>query len=412
MDERLRFVVECLAGDETMSELCAAYGISRKTGYKWLGRYRALGPEGLHDLPRAPLNHGRATALDLVERIVAAKETHPLWGPKKIMARLRRTAPELAWPSASTAGAILARHGLVSVRKRARLRACGNGPWPQAEEPNAVWTGDHKGWFRTRDGWRCEPLTVMDASSRYLLALEATGSTADDEAWPVFERLFEAHGLPDRLRSDNGPPFASAGVTGLTPLSVRFIKLGITLERIAPGKPQQNGRHERFHLTMLPLAKAPEADRMAQGQAFEAFRHAYNEERPHEALAMDPGAALPLLAARYARDTARARLSGRGGGAQRAPQWRDQVERRLRLRFQDAGRRSRRRHRNRGWSMGARLPCPSARYPRHQAHEARPPPRRANQTPWRGGGQHREKTVTHVSGSKCYPSINWTPVGR
>ncbi|MER9418335.1 integrase core domain-containing protein [Mesorhizobium sp. M0306] len=127
----------------------------------------------------------------------------------------------------------------------------------------------------------------MDASSRYLLALEATGSTADDEAWPVFERLFEEHGLPDRLRSDNGPLFASAGVTGLTQLAVHFIKLGITLERIAPGKPQQNGRHERFHLTMLPLAEAPQADRTAQGQTFEAFRHAYNEERPHEALAMD-----------------------------------------------------------------------------------------------------------------------------
>lgn len=287
MDERLRFVGDCLSGEETMMELCEAYGISRKTGYKWLGRYRAFGPEGLHDLPRAPLNHGRATALDLVERIVAAKEAHPLWGPKKIVARLRRMAPELVWPSASTVGAILARHGLVRTGRRARLRACGNGPWPQPEAPNAVWTGDHKGWFRTRDGWRCEPLTVMDASSRYLLALEATGSTADVEAWPVFERLFEEHGLPDRFRSDNGPPFASAGVTGLTPLVVRFIKLGITLERIAPGKPQQNGRHERFHLTMLPMAKAPAADRTAQGQDFEAFRRSYNEERPHEALAMD-----------------------------------------------------------------------------------------------------------------------------
>jgi putative transposase len=286
MDERLRFVVECLAGDETMTQLCADFGISRKIGYKWLGRYREFGPEGLHDRPRAPLNHGRATAVDLVERIVASKEAHPLWGPKKIMARLKRTAPELAWPSASTAGAILERHGLVG-RRRARWKAAGNGPWPPAEEPNAVWTGDHKGWFRTRDGWRCEPLTVMDASCRFLLALEATGSTADDEAWPVFERLFEEHGLPDRFRSDNGSPFASAGVTGLTPLSVRFIKLGITLERIAPGKPQQNGCHERFHLTMLPLAKAPEADRTAQGQAFEAFRRSYNEERPHEALAMD-----------------------------------------------------------------------------------------------------------------------------
>lgn len=287
MDERLRFVVDCLARDETMSALCAAYGISRKSGYKWLWRYREFGAEGLHDRPRGPLNHGRATALDLVERIVAAKETHPLWGPKKIVARLKRTAPELVWPSASTVGAILGRHGLVSARKRPRLRACGNGPWPQADRPNAVWTGDHKGWFRTADGWRCEPLTVMDASSRYLLALEATGSTADAEAWPVFERLFEEHGLPDRFRSDNGPPFASPGVTGLTPLAVRFVKLGIILERIAPGKPQQNGRHERFHLTMLPLAKEPEADRMAQGQSFEAFRRSYNEERPHEALAMD-----------------------------------------------------------------------------------------------------------------------------
>lgn len=287
MDERLRFVVDCLAGEETMSALCATYGISRKCGYKWLGRYREFGPEGLHDLPRAPLNHGRATALDLVERIVAAKETHPLWGPKKIVARLKRMAPELVWPSASTVGAILARHGLVSARKRPRLRACGNGPWLEPQEPNAVWTGDHKGWFRTADKWRCEPLTVMDASSRYLLALEATGSTADSETWPVFERLFEEHGLPDRFRSDNGPPFASAGVTGLTPLAVRFIKLGITLERIAPGKPQQNGRHERFHLTMLPLAKEPAADKAAQSQAFEAFRRSYNEERPHEALGMD-----------------------------------------------------------------------------------------------------------------------------
>jgi putative transposase len=287
MDERVRFIADWLADESTMSGLCAAYGISRKTGYKWLGRYRARGAEGLHDLPRAPLNHGRATAPDLVERIVAAKEAHPPWGPKKIIARLKRTAPELIWPSASTAGAILKRHGLVDGRKRARLRACGNGPWPQAEAPNAVWTGDHKGWFRTRDGWRCEPLTVMDASSRYLLALEATGSTADEEAWPVFKRLFEEHGLPDRFRSDNGSPFASAGITGLTPLSVRFIKLGITLERIAPGKPQQNGQHERFHRTMLPLAEAPEFDKTAQGQAFDAFRRSYNEERPHEALAMD-----------------------------------------------------------------------------------------------------------------------------
>jgi transposase InsO family protein len=286
MDERLRFVVECLAREETMTRLCAGFGVSRKTGYKWLGRYREFGPEGLHDLPRAPLNHGRATAPDLVDRIVAEKEAHPLWGPKKIVARLARVEAGIAWPSASTAGAILERHGLVG-RRRARWKGAGNGPWPEPEAPNAVWTGDHKGWFKTRDGWRCEPLTVMDARSRYLLALEPTGSTGEREAWPVFERLFCEHGLPDRIRTDNGPPFAAAGVTGLTPLSLRFIRLGIALERIDPGKPQQNGRHERFHLTMLPLAKAPAADRAAQAEAFEAFRRDYNEQRPHEALGMD-----------------------------------------------------------------------------------------------------------------------------
>ena len=286
MDERLRFVVECLAGEETMSELCCAYGISRKNGYKWLGRYRALGPEGLHDLPRAPLHHGRATAADLVDQILAQKEAHPLWGPKKIMARLRRIEPDCVWPAVSTAGEILKRHGLVG-RRRKRWRAMGNGPWPAPGEPNAVWTADHKGWFRTGDGRRCEPLTVMDTFSRYLLGLEATGSTAEEEAWPVFERLFEEHGLPDRIRSDNGPPFASAGVTGLTPLAVRFIKLGIGLERIQPGKPQQNGRHERFHLTMLPMADEPEVDGAAQASAFDDFRRSYNEERPHEALGMD-----------------------------------------------------------------------------------------------------------------------------
>jgi putative transposase len=286
MDERLRFIVDCLSREETMTAVCERFGISRKIGYKWLGRYREFGPEGLHDLPRAPLNHGRATAADLVERIVALKEARPAWGPKKIIGRLKREAPSRPWPAISTAGEILKRHGLVG-RRRGRWRAVGNGPWPDPQRPNAVWTGDHKGWFRTRDGWRCEPLTVMDASSRFLLALEATGSTADEEVWPVFERLFEEHGLPDRLRSDNGSPFASAGVTGLTPLAVRFIKLGIALERIAPGKPQQNGRHERFHLTMLPLAKAPEIDRQAQSQAFDAFRREYNEERPHEALGMD-----------------------------------------------------------------------------------------------------------------------------
>jgi len=290
MDERIRFIGACLEDEETMSALCASYGISRKTGYKWLGRYRERGAAGLFDLPRAPLQHGRATALELVERIVAAKELHPLWGPKKLVAVLRRSAPELRWPAASTAGEILKRHGLVKGRRRARWKSSGNGPWPEPTAPNQLWSADHKGWFRTGDAQRCEPLTVMDGASRYLLGLEATTSTREQEAWPVFAGLFETYGLPDRFRSDNGSPFASAGIAGFTPLSVRLIKLGITLERIAPGKPQQNGRHERFHLSMLPLAQNPQADRAAQQRAFDAFRCEYNQVRPHEALGQTPPA--------------------------------------------------------------------------------------------------------------------------
>ena len=289
-EERVRFVLECVEGDEGMSALCAEYGISRKTGYKWLARYRTEGAAGLSDRSRAPLVHGRATSLDLVERIVAEKEAHPQWGPKKVLARLQRREPEAGWPAASTIGEILKRHGLVKGRKRARWRASGNGPWPAATDPNVVWTVDYKGWFKTRDGKRCEPLTVLDFASRYLLGLAATGSTREAEAWPRFERLFGEYGLPDRLRSDNGAPFASTGVAGLTRLSVRFIQLGIRLERIAPGKPQQNGQHERFHGTMLPLATSPATSLEAQQEAFDAFRREYNTERPHEALGQTPPA--------------------------------------------------------------------------------------------------------------------------
>jgi len=289
MDERLKFVAACLSGEETMAGLCEAYGISRKTGYKWLERFKAHGPGGLHDLPRAPLNHGRATAAELVERIVAEKEAHPLWGAKKIAARLKRLDPRVDWPVVSTMGEILKRHGLVR-RRQARWKACGTGLLADPDGPNALWTADHKGWFRLGDKSRCEPLTVMDANSRYMLGLEAVTSTAQSEAWPVFERLFYEFGLPQRLRSDNGPPFASAGVTGLTPLTVLFLKLGITLERIDPGKPQQNGRHERFHLTLMPLAKAARANRQEQQQAFDVFRAEYNDERPHEALGQTPPA--------------------------------------------------------------------------------------------------------------------------
>jgi transposase InsO family protein len=289
MDQRLEFIAACLAEDETMTEICEGFQISRKTGYKWLLRYRAYGAAGLQDRPRAPLVHGGATDAALVRLLLDAKMAHPLWGPKKLIARLKRVSPMQPWPAVSSAGEILKRHGLVG-RRRLRWRAMGNGPWPEPSGPNVVWSVDHKGWFRTRDGQRCEPLTVMDSSSRYLLALEALTSTSVAAAWPVFERLFAEYGLPERIRSDNGTPFASVGITGMTELSKRFVQLGIVLERIAPGKPQQNGRHERFHLTMLPLAKTPCANAEAQQAAFDAFRASYNCERPHEALDQTPPA--------------------------------------------------------------------------------------------------------------------------
>ena len=220
MDERMKFVAACLARDETMSMICELFGISRKTGYKWLGRYERFGPEGLLDLPKAPLSHGRATPAGIAAAIVREKEAHPLWGPKKLMARLRGRDPAVLWPANSSAGEILKRHGLVGRRRR-RWRGIGGGPFAPAGHANDVWSADYKGWFRTRDGKRCEPLTVMDARSRFVLCLKAAQSTGDMEAWPAFERLFHENGLPQHLRSDNGPPFASAGVTGLTPPASR-----------------------------------------------------------------------------------------------------------------------------------------------------------------------------------------------
>jgi putative transposase len=290
MDERMRFIGECLSGDETRTALCARYGISRKTGYKWLERYEAFGPIGLEERSRAPLHHGLATPQELVERIVAEKEAHPSWGPVKVLARLSERDGSQPWPAVSTIGEILKRYGLVQKRRRARWRSQGTHPLTVPEHPNHVWSTDHKGWFRTRDGVRCEPLTVLDGFSRYNLALAATLSTACQEAWTVFERVFAEFGLPEILRSDNGVPFACVGISGLTSLAVRFIELGIILERIEPGRPTQNGAHERFHGTMLPLANKPEQDAQAQQCAFDAFRHEYNQERPHQALGQTPPA--------------------------------------------------------------------------------------------------------------------------
>lgn len=188
MEERLKFIGACLARDDTMSLICERFGISRKTGYKWLGRYERSGAAGLYDLPKAPLVHGRATPDFIVAALLVEKGAHPLWGPKKLIARLKRADGSVAWPAVSSAGAILERHGLVG-RRRKRWRGAGEGPFAPAAEVNDVWSADHKGWFRTRDKQRCQPLTIMDAKSRFVLGLEAGTSTGDEQAWPVFEHF-------------------------------------------------------------------------------------------------------------------------------------------------------------------------------------------------------------------------------
>lgn len=289
MDQRLRFVGDALRGWWSMTALCEAYGISRETGYKWLARYRAEGPAGLAERSRAP--HRPAHALDaaVVEAIVALRRQRRRWGPNKLKAHLERDRPETAWPAASTMGELLKRKGLVEPRRRRPPAAPpARQVAPEATAPNERWSIDFKGWFRTRDGARCDPLTLTDAHSRYILELRVVEPTIAGVE-PAVDRVLREHGLPARLRMDNGPPFASCGAGGLTRLSAKWAKLGIALERIEPGKPQQNGRHERRHERMHRTLKAetsrPPATTLAQQQTrFDAFRHELDHVRPHEAL--------------------------------------------------------------------------------------------------------------------------------
>jgi putative transposase len=284
MDERVGFIADHKSGLWTMTELCERYEISRKTGYKWLDRYRLEGPAGLVERSHAPRVHGRATPQHLVDAIVGLRQERPSWGPRKIMFTLGTSQPELDWPTISTAGEILKRAGLVCKRRVRRRAPPRLGHLTVPQHANHVWAADHKGWIRLGDGSRVEPLTVTDGFSRYLISVSATRSTEHAEAKPLFERAFQDYGLPEVIRSDNGSPFASTGTTGLTALSVWWIKLGIRHERIDPGHPQQNGRHERFHLTLLEAMRPAAADRATQARRFAAFTKDYNEERPHEAL--------------------------------------------------------------------------------------------------------------------------------
>ncbi|WP_307347069.1 integrase core domain-containing protein [Caulobacter ginsengisoli] len=288
MDQRLRFVADCLAGQETIVDVCARYGISRKTGYKWLGRYEAQGGAGLAERSHAPLAHGTRTDQALVDALLQLKAARPKWGPRKLIGRLKLDHPQLAWPSASTAGGYLKQAGLVGMRHRRYRAQPTPGGLTMPAGPNDVWAVDYKGWMMLGDGRRCEPLTITDLFSRYLVTLSAGGSVRGQEARPWFEEAFEINGLPLVIRSDNGSPFASTGITGLTSLSAWWISLGIRPERITPGRPQQNGSHERFHLTLLEAMNPPAANRNQQAKRFDAFREDFNTYRPHEALGQIP----------------------------------------------------------------------------------------------------------------------------
>lgn len=292
MQARLQFVADCLSAQEPMTVLCERYGISRQTGYKWTQRFAEEGARGLEERSRAPHHHGRATAAELVVELIQARQRKPYWGPKKLLAMLGRQYPDWPWPAPSTVADMLRREGLSEPRRRRRRALTVEQPFAAVNAANDAWCIDFKGWFRTGDGTRCDPLTVSDAHSRYLLGLEII-EPVTSAVEKITDRLFGEYGLPARIRSDNGPPFASSGAGGLTRLSARWAKMGIGLERIYPGKPQQNGRHERMHGTLKAQTCDPPAQTAAEQQRwFDAFRQEYNFERPHEALDDEPPASL------------------------------------------------------------------------------------------------------------------------
>ena len=297
--ERARFITLHAEGLYSMSELCARFGISRKTGYKWLERYQADGLAGLADQSRAPHACPHRTAAKTEAALVRAREAHPTWGPKKLLPYLARTQPELALPAQSTAGAVLKRHGLVAARKR-RRKPVHPGTRPlTATAPNEVWQADFKGQFPTRNGTLCYPLTVTDAHSRFLLECRALASTEHASAQAVFAAVFAAYGLPWAIRTDNGGPFSSPAIGGLSRLSVWWVKLGIQHQLITPGRPQENGRHERMHRTLkAETTRPPDWDLGGQQERFDRFRSEFNQERPHEALAQRTPGSLYRPAAR------------------------------------------------------------------------------------------------------------------
>src|SRR5580658_410041 len=293
VDERVRFVLEQERGLHTMTELCERYDITRETGYYWLRRYQQGGLEALQDRDRAPRQHPNQTPEEIEEAVLELRRAHMSWGPRKLKRVLEREQAQRQWPAASTIGAMVAREGLVVARKKRRRAPPYTEPFASADVPNRVWCADFKGWFRTGDGERIDPLTITDACSRYLLRCQRVEKTDGVRVRAIFESAFRECGLPWAIRTDNGAPFASRAVAGLSRLAVWWMKLGIVPERIAAGHPEQNGRHERMHRTLKQeTASPPAANWRRQQRAFDRFRREYNEQRPHEALDLETPSAV------------------------------------------------------------------------------------------------------------------------
>jgi len=293
MDLKTQFIADYLRPTLSISELCQQYNISRKTGYKWIDRYLGHGASALEDRSHRPHFCPHQTPTKLVAAILEARRHHPTWGAKKLLKILSARQPNCDWPSRTTVCDILARHGLIKKPRRRRLIGHPGKPTSIITAPNQIWSADFKGHFKTRDGYYCYPLTVADGFSRYLLGCQALLSTSCTDAKPVFRRLFQEFGLPQRIRTDNGVPFATVSLARLSTLSAWFIRLGIMPELIEPGKPQQNGRHERMHRTLKAEAtRPPAANHRSQQRTFNRFRNEFNNERPHEALALETPATL------------------------------------------------------------------------------------------------------------------------
>lgn len=285
MDQKTQFIADYRRGLYSLAELCRRFGISRKTGYKWIERYKTLGVSGLTDRSRRPDSCPHETEPKIVEAILCARRRHPTWGAKKLIVLLNRKKPTWSWPARSTVCDILSRHDLIPKKRRRRPQGHPGRPTTPMTEPNEVWTADFKGEFRTLDGIYCYPLTVADGFSRCLLACHGLLSTAHEGSKPVFRHLFQELGLPKFIRTDNGVPFATSAIARLSRLSVWWIRLGIYPELIEPASPQQNGRHERMHRTLKAETTRPAAStRLAQQRRFNRFREEFNDVRPHEAI--------------------------------------------------------------------------------------------------------------------------------